>query len=351
MISCHTLSSHLEAYVDGELPLSFLLDADCHLALCRDCAARVRFERTFHACIKNATRGDAPPPQALERRIRKAVFEKRAHNIPLWRGFSTTAHPIAPTVPPTSRPGASMVNLRPKPWHEHWRPSSWRVALPAAAVAIVAICWGSKRELVTLPPQSVASDLSLSQLDNILDLMTERHSERRPESEQYQSIRVSVETALVPPFSLPPMQVASSLHSHSTARAAAFSAWHSPLVGQSAPYTINGHHATFFMYHTQTAPLRARLEGRILDGQVVYVGKRQGYSIATIESGPIGYAMTSDLSLTQNAQIIISAVSSSSRHGVTGSIDKATPVAPLGHRAPNIESGSLRDQPHTGPVR
>jgi hypothetical protein len=185
------------------------------------------------------------------------------------------------------------------------------VALPFAAIALVAVCWGLKMKLIALPTKSIASDLSPSQLDNILDLMTERHSERRPQRVPYQSVQISVETALFPPFTLPPMQDERSLYSRHTANS---SFWTSSLVGQSAPYTINGHPATFFMYRTKIAPLRARLDGRILNGQVVYVGMHQGYSIATVEIGPIGYAMASDLSPAQNAQIMLSAVSNSSRH-------------------------------------
>jgi hypothetical protein len=159
-----------------------------------------------------------------------------------------------------------------------------------------------------------SSDLSLSQLDAFLDVMIERHNEW-PHRGIYQPIRVPLETALVPPFPLPPMQDVQGLRtSRRWASAPSLSAWPAALLGESASCIINGHRAIFFAYRARTAPLRARLEGRLLDGQVVYVGMHKGYSIATVEAGAIGFAMTSDLSLIQNASLILSAVSISEQH-------------------------------------
>ena len=92
------------------------------------------------------------------------------------------------------------------------------------------------------------------------------------------------------------------------------SAWPTALIGVSAPYTISGHRVTFFTYRAQVEPLRARLDGRVIDGQVVYVGMSRGYSIATVEAGPIGFAMTSDFPPGQNAKVILSAVSNSKQN-------------------------------------
>jgi hypothetical protein len=77
---------------------------------------------------------------------------------------------------------------------------------------------------------------------------------------------------------------------------------------------VRGHRVTFFAYQATAAPLRARLEGYSMRGRVVYAGKRQGYSVATVEEGPVGYAMTSDLTPQESADVIAAAFDSRVQH-------------------------------------
>ena len=135
--------------------------------------------------------------------------------------------------------------------------------------------------------------------------MVDRH--RSPP--QAQSIRFSHEEMLDPPFQLPPFQDVRSLEGHPFAiRMPATNVWLSALRGASSAYQIRGHRVTFFAYEAAAAPLRARLEGHPLRGHIVYVGKRQGYSVATVEEGAVGYAMTSDFPTLESAELIASAI-------------------------------------------
>ncbi len=321
MVTCRAIQSRLDAYLDGELPLNFLLDADCHLALCPSCTARVRFERAFHHWIKNVTRRDTAPSRALERRIRKALIVERTYNRPSCLSVATrvgTATNVTGSNREKSHPVVRNQALRNGPnhavWSALWGPKSWRLALPIAAITLI-LCWVAKRTPDALPSMSRSADLSLSELDRFLDMMIQRHIEKRPQYQPYQLAQLSEATSLIPPFSLPPMQDVRTLHTPQRADSSPVSsAWLAALVGVSSPYTISGHRVTFFTYWAQVEPLRARLDGHVIDGQVVYIGMNRGYSIATVETGPIGFAMTSDFSPIQNAKIILSAVSSSERH-------------------------------------
>ena len=321
MVTCRAIQSQLDAYLDGELPLNLLLDADCHLAVCPRCTARVRFERAFHHWIKNVKKCDAAPSRAIERRIRNALIEERTYNWPSCLSVATrigTATNV--TEGNRAKSHQALCNEAPRSGTDRavcstlWGPKSWRPALPIAAIVLVALCWAAKRTPDTLPGIQRPADLSLSQLDNFLDLMMERHIEKRPQQLPYQPAELATATSLIPPFSLPPMQDLRSLHAPQRSDGSPLSsAWPAALIGVSSPYSIDGHRVTFFAYQAQAAPLRARLVGRVIDGQVVYFGMNQGYSIAAVEAGPIGFAMTSDFPPIQNAKIILSAVSSSER--------------------------------------
>ena len=314
--------SRLDAYVDGELPLEFLLDADCHLARCESCTARVRFEKAFHSWIRIAAKCEKAPLMALQRRIRRALIAELKFNEPSCVnrniaidlvGNETKCNRMMARERLRTRPVTARPNIM--AWPAHWRLPDWRVTSSIAIIAAVAVCWGARKAPEAWAPASISSDLSMSQLDRFLDLMTERHSEKRPRPVPYQPIRVSVETTLVPPFSLPPMQDVRTFPARRrTDGPKVRSDSPTVLIGESAPYVINGHRVTFFTYRAQTAPLRALLDGQLIDGHVVYIGTHRGYSIASIEAGPIGFAITSDLPPVQNGRVILSAVTSIERH-------------------------------------
>ena len=264
---------------------------------------------------------DAAPSKALERRVLKALIVERTYNMSSYFNVATQVG-TAINVVERNRAKSSLtlrnlalgVGVKRATWSANWDLDSWQLILPIAAIALVALCWAAKGTPDALPAISRSADLSLSQLDNFLETLMERHIEKNPHHLANQPARLSVETSLLPPFALPPMQDVRTLHTlQRTAGSPASSAWTAALVGVSSPYTIKGHRVTFFTYRAQSVPLRARLAGRVIDGQVVYVGMNQGYSIATVESGPIGFAITSDFSPIQNARIILSAVAGSER--------------------------------------
>jgi outer membrane murein-binding lipoprotein Lpp len=188
----------------------------------------------------------------------------------------------------------------------------WRTLLPLAAVAAGAILYAGAHNQTPVSQswhQVKTSDLKLSELDSYLDLMVSRHlAAKKP----LQPMLFSPEERLEPPFQLPPIQ---DIRMANFGDAVQRSNSGTPVFcGSSSVYRVRGHRVTFCAYEAAAAPLRARLEGYSLRGHVVYAGRRQGYSVATVEDGPVGYAMTSDLSPLESADVIAAAVESRVQH-------------------------------------
>ncbi len=327
MTTCREVGAWIDTLVDGELSLDHAVDAECHVVQCRCCAERLRFERAFRTSVKQVGRDHSQPSLTLEQRLEKVLIAERSAN----RGYACTSTSnlnhasISKEYGLLSRRhvGFSAKGLsarRPAATNivsSSWGSLRWRTLLPVAAVAAGAILWaGFSNQPQDLKDRKVASDsdLRLSQLDSYLDLMVDRHRGSRP---QVQSIKFSNsnEERLDPPFQLPPLQDVRNLEARQLPyRMPATSLWLSALRGASSSYQIRGHRVTFFAYETAAAPLRARLEGRPLRDHVVYIGKRQGYSVATVEEGPVGYAITSDLPPLEGAELIASAIDARVHH-------------------------------------
>jgi hypothetical protein len=325
MTTCSEVRSWIETFADGELPLEHAVDAECHVAQCHCCAERLRFERAFRSSVKQAVQGDSQPSHSFEQRMQRAMLAERSTS----RVFACTQTSSAYSscnsqqhFQPNRRQVDFLVKNRKlnRPvatdtLSSSWGTLRWRTLLPLAAVAAGAILWAGVRNQQQIPSgfnSASASDLRLSELDSYLDLMVNSH--RKPR-QQAQSIQFSHEDLLDPPFQLPPFQDVRSLEGRPSAvRMPATNVWLSALRGASSAYQIRGHRVTFFAYEAATAPLRARLEGHPLRGHIVYVGKRQGYSVATVEEGPVGYAMTSDLPPLESAELIASAIDARVHH-------------------------------------
>lgn len=59
-MTCGEVRAKLQAYVDGELPVSEITDVDGHCMECRECAALARIEREFKQLLRRQPREAAP---------------------------------------------------------------------------------------------------------------------------------------------------------------------------------------------------------------------------------------------------------------------------------------------------
>jgi hypothetical protein len=308
MIACREFCATLETFVDGELPVERAVDAECHISTCRHCAERVRFERALRSSIKQVVRQEVGSTAELQQRLaRVLVAERTRHSLQACTSLNVDGSTLAAQRHP-DRPARRIrrsLELSSRQNFPQSRGSmQWRTLLPLAAVAAGAILYaGIQKAPATKTSYARTSDVKLSELDSYLDLMVSRHQAAR---HQVQPIQFSHEERLEPPFQLPPIQDIRTVEYLNSA----------PPVfrGTSSAYQVRGHRVTFFAYEATAAPLRARLEGYSLRGRVVYAGKRQGYSVATVEEGPVGYAMASDFTPQESAEVIASAVESRVQH-------------------------------------
>ena len=315
MTTCREFAAWFDVYLDGELPVDRAVDAESHVAACPNCARHVRFERALRSSVKHVVRAEVSETSALQQRLAQVLIAERArHQVHACTSATTTVRSSTGTEPlplPRSnmrslnRAASDSLDTHATPTNHSWGSMRWRTLLPLAAAAAGAILYAGLAQHAVSPGvwnQANSSDLKLSQLDSYLDLMVNHHlaAKQRP-----QVISFTQEQALEPPFQLPPISSDPGWSSNGPLPG---------MRGSSSAYQVRGHRVTFFAYRTEAAPLRARLEGHSLRGHVVYVGQRQGYSVATVEEGPDGFAMTSDLPPLENAELIASAVEARVQH-------------------------------------
>ena len=330
MSNCREFCASLDAFVDGELAVERAVDAECHMSKCPKCAQRVRFERAFRLSIKHVEQERADTSPALQQRMMNAIIAERAkQSAYACTSTTSTANATAPlsrstalasqnspwNVEHSTHPQVSIVTVASASDSsvQHKGTMRWRTLLPLAAVAASAILYAEAHNQTPVSQswnQVKSSDLKLSELDSYLDLMVSRHlAAKKPR----QPMLFPYEERLEPPFQLPPIQDVRMANSGGDAVQRPNSG--TPVFcGSSSVYQVRGHRVTFCAYETVAAPLRARLEGYSLRGHVIYAGRRQGYSVATVEDGPVGYAMTSDLSPLESADVIAAAVESRVQH-------------------------------------
>jgi hypothetical protein len=71
----------------------------------------------------------------------------------------------------------------------------------------------------------------------------------------------------------------------------------------SLRYRLGGHRVTLYVYDSSRFPLRATLEPRVVRNMPVYVGTRRGYSIAAVERRGLGWAVATDLTDRESAEL------------------------------------------------
>jgi anti-sigma factor RsiW len=72
----------------------------------------------------------------------------------------------------------------------------------------------------------------------------------------------------------------------------------------SFQYRLGGHRMTLYVYDSSRFPMAKRLQQRLVGAEPVYVGVRRGYSIGATEHRGVGYALASDLSDAETAELV-----------------------------------------------
>jgi anti-sigma factor RsiW len=274
--ACRSISPLLGVFSDGELPAERVIDIEQHLFECTDCAERVRFELAVRSSVKRAVNQQAAPSAAFRARLGAALAAERQRSEP--------------------------VSEAPR----HGPMLSWRAIGPLAAAAALSVLWAKSTTSAPTGYEPVTrSNLTLSTAASVDDLIEEfvRHHAMPPAPAFTEpSLVRQLEPEVGVPIRLP------SLHQYGAR-------WEGgsvvPVSNQRAAslrYELDGHRVTLYVYDSQRFPLRVTLEPRVVRDQPVYVGTRRGYTVAAVENRGIGYAIATDLSDRESAELAVATV-------------------------------------------
>jgi mycothiol system anti-sigma-R factor len=268
MSVCRDTIRAIDAYVDGELAPSHVLDVEQHVAECSACLERVELARA----MKRAVRGESlsmGAPASLRARIAISAASERA---------------------------AEAEDARPS------RAPSWRSALPWAAAAAVAIAVGGgvhaiggQRGTAAAPKSELlASAASL----NLIEDLAGPHAQPLP-PEELDPVRIARVFSPIVGVPVRPVHLHQSRHgSFSFTGARLLNVQHEPAA--SLTYNAGDRRVTVVVFDPQRMPkpsccLSRRTINAGGEERTVFVGRAKGYALAVYERDGVGYAVSSDL--------------------------------------------------------
>ncbi len=262
-MSCTEIRPYLQAYVDDELSAEKTIGMELHLAECCECNAEAELTRSLVRATRTSVTEVTMCPQ-FQSRLRQALAEECERQE-----------------------------------HDEHSLLSWRVIAPLAAAAAVALFFA-----LGMNAQSVERGRSLQVGRNdIVDFMVHNHTTVQEPSTRERAAVAKFEQRLGFPVRAPDLArfgaefEGASVVSLDRTRVAIMR------------YSIGGRRISLYMYDPDQLPLRAEqaLKPRVVGNRAVFVGNRQGYSIATSERRGVGYAIAGELSREESAELVVAA--------------------------------------------
>ncbi len=273
MTRCHDIRPYLEAFADDELSTERYLEVEQHLGGCARCSEQLQLGRAIKRTVKKTVREDARPSTAFLERLSGALAKERAHE-----EEAQQAH------------------------HPHHRPLSWRLIAPLAAAAALILAFGAMRERHVPSPSTPAVTSEASMADDLMDELVRYHAAPTTPEVTDRSGLGGLEAHVGVPMREPQLGdygarfLGASLVPVEHHRAA------------SLQYTVAGHRVTVYVFNPQWVPVRSirALEPRVIGDRAVFVGVRNGYSIAAVEQRGVGYVIATDLDDRESAEMLAS---------------------------------------------
>jgi anti-sigma factor RsiW len=262
----------LEPFVDGELEPEKVLEVEQHVVECRVCAERVRLNHALRSSTRRAVRGAAPVSPEFEQRILAAFAAERER-----------------VEQNAERDNRSKM-------------MSWRGIVPLAAAAAITLVWAANANDERKAGKSgVAYQARQPQsLEQVIEDLVDYHLKT--------STPQVTEPALLPQLE-PEVGVPvrfTSLKDYGARWEGASVIPVNNLRAASLRYHLGGHRVTVYVYNSSRVPIESTLEQRTVRNEPVYVGTRRGLSIAAIQRRGVGYALTTDLSDHESAELVAS---------------------------------------------
>lgn len=274
-MSCRRTAPLLEPFVDGELDPEKVIEVEQHIVECSVCTERVRLNHALRVSTRRAVRAAAPLSTEFEERI-KAAFtaerERQAEALEAQR---------------ESRP----------------KMLSWRGVVPLAAAAAVTLVWAAN---ANDPERKAAKSLASYQagppesLEKIIQDLVDYHFRTGEPQVTEPALLRQMEPEVGVPVRLP------SLLDYGARWEGASVVPVNNLRAASLRYHLGSHRVTVYVYNSSRIPIEGKLEQRLVRNQPVYVGTRRGLSIAAIQRRGVGYALTTDLSDRESAELVAS---------------------------------------------
>ena len=272
--NCRSVAPFLEAFRDGELAPERVLEVEHHLSECGHCVERVRFSEAMRHSLRTQTRSSAPVTDAFQARVAAALEAARQ------REWETTAEVTG---------------------RSRWFGS--RNVTPLAFAAGLAVWFlnqtPSGTSKVSAPAKFESAGVNdTKSIDELIEELVDRHVESRPDSGP--ELLPEAERQVGVPVYIPSFRQYGgrwegvSVVPVSQHRGAA----------ASLRYKLGGHRVTLYVYDSKRFPVVNRLQQRMVGKEPVYVGVRRGYSIGATEHRGVGYALASDLTEPETAELV-----------------------------------------------
>jgi anti-sigma factor RsiW len=273
---CRQFVPLLEPFRDGELSPSQVVEVEQHLGECELCTERVRLGEAMRVSLKQVVRAEAPLTAAFQERIVAALAAERAREERADSGRD--AQP---------------------------RMLSWRSIVPIASAAAVVMVYAASAknrpsDVAGGKPDMYAS-VTPQSVEKLLEDLVHNHERAAAPQFTEQALLPQLEPEVGVPVRLPKFEQYGarwegvSVVPVSNQRAA------------SLRYRIAGHKLTVYIYDASRFPVRTKLKERLVRDEPVYVGSRNGVSIAATERrNGVGYAVATDLNNDESAELVAS---------------------------------------------
>lgn len=283
MSGCRPFTALLDVHVDGELSPEKAIEVDAHLAECRVCRERVELELATRVSLRTAVHAAAVPSDAFRERIAASLRAERARERAVTQQEAT------------ARRGGML---------------SWGTILPMAAAAGVVLTFNAVSEKTPNGPvaATTATEARASVTpavlspEQILDQFVDYHVNPGTPAIMEPKLLRQLDPEVGVPVRFPEL-------ANYGARWEGGDVVRLPLGGLNAAslrFQLDGHRVTLYVYNSERMPIQRRLRERSSYREPVYVGYKRGYSIAATERRGVGYAVATDLSDLESAELVAS---------------------------------------------
>jgi anti-sigma factor RsiW len=268
MTPCRSIAPLLETFRDGELGPERVIEVEQHLTECSHCVERVRFSEALRISVRQHSRSSAPVTAAFQSRVAAALDAAR--------------HRESEREQAETRGRSRFMDAR---------------KLGALAMAATVLIWASRDPQQMQASGSVSKASMAPNIDQLLEELVDHHVEGRSDFTEL-SLLPAAEREVGVPLRVPSFRQyggrweGASVVPVSNQRAA------------SLRYTVGGHRMTLYVFDSSRFPLQKQLKQRLVGQEPVYIAVRRGYSIGATEHRGVGYALASDLSEPETAELV-----------------------------------------------